>query len=301
MPYNVALNKPDQGEAVISVGHSPDADDLFMYYAIVFGWVDSALGLRFQNYALDIQTLNEMTLKNELDVSAISFGLYPLIREEYALLRTGMSFGDGYGPKLIKKRGVSLKRNFKVALSGMHTSNALLFKIVYPEARIIYKNFLEIEQAVLSGEVDAGVLIHESILEFDSTLEVEREIWEVWCELNKEELPLPLGGMAIRRSIPLNRAIDIEETLIKAVRVALSGKKTLSNMLMQKNLIRVDSEKLDTYLKLYANEDSAFLSELQMKALNRMFELGFEHGIYDARIDCRDYLIPREYEALRHS
>ncbi len=286
---------------MISVGHSPDADDLFMYYAVVFGWVDSALGLRFQNNALDIQTLNEMTLKNQLDVSAISFGLYPLIRQEYALLRTGMSFGDGYGPKLIKKRGAKLKRNFKVALSGMHTSNALLFRIAYPEARIIYKNFLEIEEAVLNGEVDAGVLIHESILEFDSALEVECEIWDIWCELSREELPLPLGGMALRRSIPLNRAIDIEETLIKAVKVALKGKKILSNMLMQQNLIRVDSEKLNTYLKMYANEDSAFLSEVQIRALNKMFELGFEFGVYDARIDCKDFLIPKEYDTLRHS
>lgn len=284
---------------MISVGHSPDADDLFMFYAIVFGWVD--FDTKFENIALDIQTLNEMTLRGELDVSAISFGLYPWIREEYALLRTGMSFGDGYGPKLIKRRGEKLKRNFKVALSGKHTSNALLFRMAYPDARIVYKNFLEIEKAILNREVDAGVLIHESILEFDSTLEVEREIWDIWCELALEELPLPLGGMALRRSIPLNRAIGIERTLTQAVEVALRGRKILSHMLMQRNLIRVDSKKLETYLNLYANEDSVSLSDLQIKALNKMFELGFRAGIYDAEIDCRDYLIPQEYKNLRYS
>ena len=76
---------------MISVGHSPDADDLFMYYAIVFGWVESALGLKFENRALDIETLNQMALHQELDVSAISFALYPKIKKEYALLRTGVS------------------------------------------------------------------------------------------------------------------------------------------------------------------------------------------------------------------
>lgn len=286
----------------ISVGHSPDADDLFMYYAIVFGWVDSELGQAFENIALDIQTLNEKALGEALDVSAISFALYPLIRKNYALLRTGLSFGNGYGPKLVKKKGAVLKRNFKVALSGEHTSNALIFKIAYPEARIVYKNFLEIEQAVLNGEVDAGVLIHESILCYSELLEVEREIWDMWLELAREELPLPLGGMALRRSISLNRAIDIEKTLIKAVDIALKGKKILSNMLIQKGIIRVDSQKLDTYLNLYANEDSITLNALQKKGIEKMFKLGYDAGFYDLLIeDCDDYLIPVEYEALRFS
>ncbi|MCE3036800.1 S-ribosylhomocysteine lyase [Helicobacter sp. faydin-H20] len=285
---------------MISVGHSPDADDLFMYYAIVFGWVDSALNQKFENIALDIQTLNEKVLMGELDVSAISFALYPLIKDQYALLRTGVSFGNGYGPKLVKKKGVKLKKNFKVALSGKHTSNALIFRIFYPEARIIYKNFLEIEQAVLSGEVDAGVLIHESILCYDDALEVEVELWDIWQELVKENLPLPLGGMALRRSIPLNRAIDIEKTLIKAVDVALKGKKTLSQMLMQKGIIRVDSQKLDIYLNLYANEDSVVLNSQQKKGLEKMFKLGYDAKIYDRAIEnCDDYLIPMEYESLR--
>ena len=109
----------------------------------------------------------------------------------------------------------SLKKNFKVALSGEFTTNALLFKIAYPDARIVYKNFLEIEKAVLEDEVDAGVLIHESILGFSDALTVEREIWDIWKELCKEELPLPLGGMALRRSIPLHRAILCEKALIQ--------------------------------------------------------------------------------------
>ena len=132
---------------MINVAHSPDADDLFMYYAIVFGWVDST-NLRFSNTAKDIQTLNLDTLQGKYDISAISFALYPLIAQNYALLRTGVSFGNGYGPKLIKKKGKICKKHFKVALSGEHTTNAMIFRIAYPHARIIYKNFLDIEQSV---------------------------------------------------------------------------------------------------------------------------------------------------------
>jgi 1,4-dihydroxy-6-naphthoate synthase len=270
-----------------------------MYYAIKFGWV-GINGVEFDNLALDIETLNQKALANEYDISAISFGLYPFIKDEYALLRTAVSFGDGYGPKLIKKAGVNLKKNFKVALSGEYTTNALLFKIYYPNAKIVYKNFLDIEKAVLDGEVDAGVLIHESILTYDDSLEVEKEIWDIWCELAKEELPLPLGGMAIRRSIPLHSAIEYEDILIKAVKVANSNKNLLSKMLLQRDLIRVDASTLDTYLNLYANDDSISLSDIQIRALDKLYELGFEHGFFDEAIKADDFFLPREYKELRN-
>lgn len=286
---------------MISVAHSPDADDLFMYYAIVFGWVDSPLGQKFTNVALDIQTLNEATMKGAYDVSAISFGAYPFVSGDFALLKTGVSFGQGYGPKLIKKKTTHLKKNFKVALSGLHTTNAIIFSLAYPQTKVVYKNFLEIEGAVLSGEVDAGVLIHESILNFDSQLEVEREIWDVWCELAGGEIPLPLGGMALRRSIPLNKAIDIETTLTKAVEVAVKNKKTLSKMLMERDIIRVNEKELDTYLNLYANDDSISLNKAQKEGIDKLFQLGFEAGVYDKLIKCEDYFIPTEYKEIRNS
>lgn len=282
------------------IAHSPDADDIFMYYAIKFGWVGMD-GVKFENIAEDIQTLNEKALSGMYDIVAISFALYPHIREEYALLRTAVSFGDGYGPKIIKKKGAKLKRNFKVALSGTHTTNAMLFRIAYPDARITYMNFLEIEEAVLSGKVDAGVLIHESILTYDSELEVEREMWDIWQELAGEELPLPLGGMAIMRSIPLNKAIEYEATLTKAVRVAREHKAKLSEMLLERNLVRIDAQTLDKYLELYANDDSVSLSELQYKAINKLFEIGYKHGFYDALVRAEDFMIPTEYKELRNS
>lgn len=280
------------------IAHSPDADDIFMYYAIKFGWVDMN-GITFDNIAKDIQTLNVDALNGVYDIVAISFALYPHIREDYAPLRTAVSFGEGYGPKVIKKKGAKLKRNFKVALSGEHTTNAMLFRIKFPDARVTYMNFLEIEQAVLNGEVDAGVLIHESILTYDDALEVEIEMWDIWQELAGYDLPLPLGGMAIRRSLPINRAIDYEATLTKAVQVARDHKDRLSKMLLERDLVRIDAATLDRYLELYANDESITLSELQYKAIDTLFEIGYKHGFYDVPMKVKDYLIPTEYTELR--
>jgi 1,4-dihydroxy-6-naphthoate synthase len=162
-------------------------------------------------------------------------------------------------------------------------------------------NFLEIEQAVIDGDVHAGVLIHESILTYDDRLEVEREMWDIWQDLAGKDLPLPLGGMAIRRSLPLNKAIAYEATLTKAVQVARDHKDRLSTMLLERDLVRIDAPTLDKYLELYANDESITLSPLQYKAIDKLFELGYKHGFYDAPVKVEEYLIPTEYTALRNS
>lgn len=282
------------------IAHSPDADDIFMYYAIKFGWVGRENTI-FENIALDIETLNVEALKGTYDISAISFGLYPHIAQEYALLRTAVSFGSGYGPKLIRKRDTVLKRKFKVALSGKYTTNALLFRVAYPDAKIVYMNFLEIEQAVIDGSVDAGVLIHESILGYDDSLVVERELWDIWCELSGGSLPLPLGGMAIRRSLPLTSAISYENLLTKAVQVARDHKELLSKMLIERSLVRIDAATLEKYLELYANDESISLSDIQFEAINKLFEIGNKHNFFDQKMDARDFCIPQEYTALRNN
>lgn len=289
-----------QGECMISVAHSPDADDIFMYYAIAFGWVDSTK-VRFSNTAKDIQTLNLHTLQGMYDISAISFALYPLIAKEYALLRTGVSFGNGYGPKLIKRKDRILKKHFKVALSGEHTTNAMIFRIAYPHARVTYRHFLDIESAVISGEVDAGVLIHESILNFDSQLCVEAELWDIWQDLSGGGLPLPLGGMALRRSLPISTAILCESLLTKAVQIAVQNKHLLSQMLLERDIIRVDAKALEHYLNLYANADSISMNALALQAVDKLFALGFEAGFYPKLCKVSDYLIPTEYDELRFS
>jgi 1,4-dihydroxy-6-naphthoate synthase len=227
--------------------------------------------------------------------------MYPLIRNDYALLRTAVSFGEGYGPKLIRHKEKKLKRNFRVALSGKYTTNAMLFRLYYPDARPVYMDFLEIEQAVVEGKVDAGVLIHESILDFDASLEVEKEIWDIWVELAGEGLPLPLGGMAIRRSLPLNRAIEIERILIDGVRVANERKEELCAKLEADSLVRISDAMLTQYLDMYASDESVELSELQLTALDKLYQIGFEHGMWETPIKTEDYLIPREYTEARNN
>lgn len=303
--YHSFLDRIDSSllEAVmmkIQIAHSPDADDIFMYYAIKFGWVDTK-DYHFSNVGLDIETLNKEALKGTYDVTAISFGMYPLIKEEYALLRTAISFGEGYGPKLIRRKGERLKHNFRVALSGEHTTNALLFRLYYPNARITYMNFLEIEQAVLSGTVDAGVLIHESILNYHENLEVEKEIWDIWVTLAGAGVPLPLGGMAIRRSMPLNRAIEIENILIEGVQVANEKKEILCKKLEEEQLVRISDAMLRKYLDMYASDESIELSALQIQALNKLYKIGFENRLLQMPIEIEDYLLPREYTSLRMS
>ena len=281
-----------------TIAHSPDADDIFMYYALHYGWIDTH-DMCFENIALDIETLNQEARKGTFDISAISFGLYPFIKEEYALLRTAVSFGNGYGPKLIRRKGQKLKRRFKVALSGRYTTNAMLMHIYYPNAKPIYMNFLEIEKAVLEGVVDAGVLIHESILDFDEHLEVEKELWDIWVELAGKTLPLPLGGMALRRSIPLHRAIAIEQLLTEAVKVANERKKELCEKLQRDNLVRIGNKMLEKYLDMYASDASIELDDTQCEALDRLYRIGFEHGLWKCPVETKAHLIPKEYERLR--
>jgi 1,4-dihydroxy-6-naphthoate synthase len=269
-----------------------------MFYAIAFGWINSG-DIAIDHIAADIETLNEAAMIGKYEVAAISFALYPLIWREQALLRTAASFGRGYGPKLIRRKNKPLKRDFKAALSGARTTNAMLFRLAYPHARPIYKNFLEIESAVLSGEADAGVLIHESILDFSEELVAEAEIWDIWRELAKDDLPLPLGAMCLSRSLPLNRAIEMENILSKAVRTAVDHKAALGRMLLDRALVRVDQTKLDKYLSLYANEDSATFSDSCKAAIETLFKIGYDRGIYKEFVSLDKALIPIEYAALR--
>ncbi|MRJ06459.1 MAG: succinate--CoA ligase [Epsilonproteobacteria bacterium] len=282
------------------VAHSPDADDIFMFAVIKWGWVEVGGGkILLESWEEDIETLNQKAIKGEYDVTAISFGVYPYIWREYALLRGAVSFGYGYGPKLVKRRGERLKKRFKVALSGKYTTNALLFRIAYPNARIVYKNFLEIEKAVLRGEVDAGVLIHESILDINPQLEVEKELWDIWVNLIGEELPLPLGGMGIRRSIPLWSAIAIEEAIQKGVVIANRHRKIVAQMLEKMGKVRVDGAKLEKYLSMYAGKESVELTPEQIAGLNALYKLGAEKGLIPPLKSVENYFIPREYTFLR--
>jgi len=130
-------------------------------------------------------------------------------------------------------------------------------------------------------------------------LEVEKEMWDIWVELAGEELPLPLGGMAIRRSLPLNRALELEEILIDGVKVANAKKQELCTRLEEENLVRIGDAMLEKYLDMYASDASVELSELQLRALDRLYQIGFEKGLFAEPLKTEDYLLPRAYQELR--
>jgi 1,4-dihydroxy-6-naphthoate synthase len=130
---------------------------------------------------------------------------------------------------------------------------------------------------------------------------VEKEMWDIWQELSGGDLPLPLGGMVLSRSIPLLKAIEIEKTLTHAVAVARKHKHRLSEMLLERNLVRIDAATLDTYLELYANDDSISLNDTQIKALDTLYKLGYDAGFYDTIIKTDDFFIPTQYEEQRFS
>ena len=282
----------------ITVAHSPDADDIFMLAPIKFGWCKYSN--LFTLVSSDIESLNKQSLIGKYDITAISFGVYPLIKDDYALLRGGVSFGYGYGPKLIKKENTTLKRDFTVAISGSLTTNALIFKMAYPRAKIVYKNFLEIEDAVLKGEVDSGILIHESILTYNNSLTVEAKLWDIWLDICNADLPLPLGGLALRRSIPINKAILYENIMMKSIKIANMYKRIISNMLIERKYVRVDGINLDTYVDMYANTKSIEMDEKQIKALEKLYIVAYEKGFYNQTLDIKNYLIPKEYANKRH-
>ncbi|MEO1941417.1 MAG: MqnA/MqnD/SBP family protein [Campylobacterales bacterium] len=282
------------------VAHSPDADDLFMFAPVRWGWVSVGGGrVKLEGVTVDIEELNRLALEGVYDVTAISFGVYPLIWREYALLRSCHSFGFGYGPKLVKRKGSRLRRRFRVALSGEYTTNALIFKIAYPEARPVYTHFRQIEELVLKGEVEAGVLIHESILDLPEGLEVERELWDIWVELVREELPLPLGGMALRRSIPLLTAIEIEEGLQRGVELGNRYREIGRKMLEESFQLPISGELLERYLEMYAGEEATQLSEAQIRGLEALFKLATNRLGYPRLGPVESYTIPRGYRTLR--
>jgi len=132
-------------------------------------------------------------------------------------------------------------------------------------------------------------------------LVVERELWDIWCELSGGHLPLPLGGMAIRRSLPLTSALSYEATLTKAVQVARDHKGLLSKMLLERSLVRIDGTTLEKYLELYANDESISLSDLQFDAINTLFDIGYKHHFFEHLHDARDFCLPHEYTALRYT
>ena len=205
----------------LTLAHSPDPDDAFMFYALATERID-ADGLRFQHVLADIETLNQKALRSTYDVTAISFHAYAYLRDRYRLLRCGASFGDGYGPLLVARAPLAAADLGKkrVAVPGTLTSAYLLLKLFAPEVETTTMQFDRIPAAVAAGEAEAGLLIHEGQLTYAGAgLHKVVDLGEWWKQ--QTGLPVPLGGNAIRRDLEPELTQRIAAVLERSIRYAL--------------------------------------------------------------------------------
>jgi 1,4-dihydroxy-6-naphthoate synthase len=207
----------------LTLAHSPDADDAFMFYALAKGKVDTG-GLRFEHVLADIETLNQRARTAAYDVTAVSFHAYAFLHEKYALLRCGSSFGDGYGPLVVARKGSDIKsdnlRGKMVAIPGKLTSAYLLLKLFVGDFFAEQVAFDEIPATVADGYADAGLVIHEGQLTYAASgLQPVLDLGRWWKD--ETGLPVPLGGLAVRRALEPALIQRIAEAVGASIRFAL--------------------------------------------------------------------------------
>jgi 1,4-dihydroxy-6-naphthoate synthase len=209
---------------VFTLGHSPDPDDAFMFYAIAKNKIDLR-GYRFEHQLEDIQTLNERALRGELHISAISIHAYAYVADKYALLPCGASMGDGYGPLVIGKSGTAAEdvdlRDRVIAVPGKMTSAFLALQLYLGDFRHLVVPFDQIFDTVKNGRADAGLIIHEGQLTYaKSGFEKIVDLGEWWKK--QSGLPLPLGGNVIRKDIPADVRRDLLEIMRESIDFGLA-------------------------------------------------------------------------------
>ena len=207
---------------VFTLGHSPDPDDAFMFYAMAEEKIDLR-GYRFEHRLEDIQTLNERALRGELHISAISIHAYASVRDKYALLRCGASMGDGYGPMVVAPIGrkTGELNQLRIAVPGKMTSAFLALQLYMGEFDHVVIPFDQIFEAVKAGEADAGLIIHEGQLTYAASgFEKIIDLGEWWKR--ETGLPLPLGGNVVRKDIPRAVQRDIFEIMRESIDYGLA-------------------------------------------------------------------------------
>ena len=240
------------------LGHSPDADDAFMFYAMAKNLVNLR-GHEFEHILQDIETLNRRCQARELDVSAVSFHAYTKISQDYALLPCGASFGDGYGPCLVAKKKHSREelRKLRVAVPGLLTSAYLTLQLYlglpHGQFPAVVIPFDQIQEEVLSGRVDAGLIIHEGQLTYREEGFTLCEDLGVWWARETNGLPLPLGGNVVRRDLGDKTISDVTETLRESVAYALQHRQAGVRHALP--LSRgMDEKQTDQFIGMYVND-----------------------------------------------
>jgi 1,4-dihydroxy-6-naphthoate synthase len=262
----------------ITLAHSPDSDDAFMFYGLATHKLDTR-GLNFQHLLKDIQTLNEEAMRGTYDVTAISFHAYAYIHDKYALLPHGASIGDNYGPIVVSRRPATPADipKLKIAIPGKLTSAFLALRIFNSEFAYEVVPFDRIIEAVQDGTCDAGLLIHEGQLFFESKgLHKVLDLGEWWHE--RHGLPLPMGGNAIRRDLGPDRIKKVSNLLRESIRYSLSHREDALQYAMQ--FARdMEPELADRFVAMWVNDLTLDYTERGREAVRLLLEEGFKKGV----------------------
>ncbi|MDT4968574.1 MAG: 1,4-dihydroxy-6-naphthoate synthase [Acidobacteriota bacterium] len=274
-----------QAEAgTITVAHSPDSDDAFMFYALATNKLDTG-ELKFTHVLKDIQTLNDMAMRSVYDVTAISFHAYAYIADKYALLPHGASIGDNYGPIVVSREPVSAGdlSKLKIAVPGRLTSAFLALRIFNSDFEYEVVPFDQIIESVQDGRYDAGLLIHEGQIFYDKLgLHKVIDLGEWWHEWTG--LPLPMGGTVIRRSLGPELIADVSQYLRQSIAYALEHRDDALKYAMQ--FARdMDVETADRFVGMWVNQLTLDYTDRGRMAVRRLLDEGFERGIIPNRVD----------------
>jgi 1,4-dihydroxy-6-naphthoate synthase len=269
---------------LITVGHSPDPDDAFMFYALAHGKLDTG-DLEFRHELQDIETLNRRALRGELEVTAISIHAYAHLLDKYALLPTGCSMGDRYGPMVVAPRTLSLDelRRCRIAVPGTLTTAFLALRLCLGgEFAFDVVPFDRILNAVAGGDADAGLIIHEGQLTFRNQgleLVVDLGVW--WQE--QTGLPLPLGGNVVRRDLGPETIRQVSRLLKESIRYALEHR--ADALAYALDYARdMDRELADRFVGMYVNDWTLDYGPCGREAVRRLLQEGHKAGVIPAPV-----------------
>lgn len=264
---------------LLRLGHSPDPDDAFMFYALAAGKID-AEGLEFEHVLQDIETLNQRAERGELEITALSVHAYAYLHDRYLLLPHGASMGDGYGPLFVARRPMTVEalRRTRIAVPGLRTSAYLAARLALGEFAHEVVAFDRIMDVVRAGEFDAGLLIHEGQLTYaGAALHKVLDLGEWWRD-ETGGLPLPLGVNAVRRDLPAEVVRRITRVLGKSIRYALEHRAPAVQHAMRYGR-GLDTPLADRFIGMYVNALTEDLGERGRAGIRAFLERGHAAGI----------------------
>lgn len=271
----------------LTLGHSPDPDDAFMFYALARDRID-AEGLRFEHVLQDIQTLNERATRGELDISAVSLHAYAYVSDQYALLPNGASMGDGYGPMLVARRRMDREtiRGVRIAIPGRMTSAFLALQLWLErsgaELDLVVVPFDRIFETVRAGGAEVGLIIHEGQLTYrNEGLECCADLGVWWGERN-DGLPLPLGGNVIHKRFDPDVRRQVSRVLAASIGYALDHRTEAVGHALQ-YARDMGRELADRFVGMYVNHWTLDYGERGRESIRRFLGLGFERGLIPHR------------------